>query len=65
MTTQQKLLAIAAQLEQIHRELDAIGKDAPDISFPASHRIGRAMSSIWYAAKDLTTLSGDLRTNRP
>lgn len=65
MTTKDKLLHIAAQLDQIVRELEAIGAPvsqggAADISFAASHVIGTVLMSIGFASKRLVVLSGNL-----
>lgn len=66
MTTREKLLHIAAQLEQLKRELQAISRPvseggAADISLPASHRLGRVQSNIFYSVSDLTKLAGELK----
>ena len=65
MTTREKLLHIAAQMEQLKRELEAIGRPismggAADISMAASHGIGVAQSFLFYGAGKLTKIAGEL-----
>lgn len=51
MTTKAKLQHIAAQITQLSRELDALARTAPDISFFASHELGVADGVLQTAAR--------------
>ncbi len=65
LTTKQSLLHIAAQMEQLKRELSAISRPvseggSADISFPASHALGIAESYLVYGAKKLLEVAVSL-----
>lgn len=65
LTTKDKLLHIAAQIDQLARELEAIGAPiaqggASDISFAASHTIGVELTMLHSASRKLQQLAGTL-----
>lgn len=69
LSTKERLLHIAAQCEQLSRELSTIGAPvseggASDISFAASHQLGVALGSLRYTASRLTKLAGNLQTDQ-
>ena len=65
MTTKMKLTHIAAQLDQLKRELDALAQPvceggAVDISFWASHELGRVTFTLGLQARTLMKLAQPL-----
>jgi hypothetical protein len=56
-TTKDRLLHLAAQLEQIARELGSCQAD-PSYSLPANHSMGVAMGMIHYSAQRLIRIAG-------
>lgn len=57
MTNKEKLLHFSAQLDQLSRELEAVGKDQ-SISLSASHEAGVVQFYLSSASKKLIVLSG-------
>lgn len=56
MTNKDKALHLAAQLDQIYRELEAIGQDKEE-SFVSSHQAGLCLSMIRSASRQIQALS--------
>lgn len=65
MTTRDKLLNLAARMDQLRRELLALAGPvneggAPDISFPASHVLGTAELMMGEASRRLMRVAAEL-----
>ena len=65
MTTKDKLLHIAAQMDQLKREIHALAQPvshggAPDVSLAASHKLGVVQGFLFYGARKLTEVADAL-----
>lgn len=55
----ERLLHLAAQLDQLNRELDAVGV-SKEISFAASHSVGVIQSLLRAASRRIQQIAGGL-----